>query len=130
MLGEGSGERCPVCGVPLVRGAIEQQQFLYCKRCRGMLVPMGGFMTLVEHLRTLGREPAPRSPRPTVAELRRQLRCPLCHEVMDTHPYAGPGNIVIDNCPRCTVNWLDHTELTRIATARDESPNPEAWKAL
>ena len=36
---------------------------------------------------------------------------------MDTHIYGGPGNIVIDNCPACRLNWLDFPELARIESA-------------
>jgi hypothetical protein len=32
-------------------------------------------------------------------------------QIMDTHVYGGPGNVVVDNCPRCAVKWLDHGEL-------------------
>ena len=33
--------------------------------------------------------------------------------------YGGPGNVVIDTCERCLVNWLDPGELRRIAIAPD-----------
>ena len=36
---------------------------------------------------------------------------------MDTHPYYGPGNIVIDNCPACHIIWLDAAELKAIQEA-------------
>jgi Zn-finger nucleic acid-binding protein len=36
---------------------------------------------------------------------------------MDTHYYAGPGNIVIDDCSGCRLNWLDYGELARIIHA-------------
>jgi Zn-finger nucleic acid-binding protein len=36
---------------------------------------------------------------------------------MDTHYYAGPGNIVIDDCSFCHLNWLDYGELQRITRA-------------
>jgi Zn-finger nucleic acid-binding protein len=36
---------------------------------------------------------------------------------MDTHPYYGPGNVVIDNCGRCGLVWLDFGELDRIISA-------------
>jgi Zn-finger nucleic acid-binding protein len=38
---------------------------------------------------------------------------------MIDHPYGGPGNVVIDTCERCGVNWLDPGELRRIAMAPD-----------
>jgi Zn-finger nucleic acid-binding protein len=38
---------------------------------------------------------------------------------MLAHPYGGPGNLTIDTCERCGVNWLDPGELRRIAMAPD-----------
>jgi Zn-finger nucleic acid-binding protein len=38
---------------------------------------------------------------------------------MISHLYGGPGNVVIDSCERCLVNWLDAGELQRIAAAPD-----------
>jgi hypothetical protein len=40
---------------------------------------------------------------------------------MDAHFYAGPGNIVIDDCSLCELNWLDAGELRTIAHAPDHS---------
>jgi Zn-finger nucleic acid-binding protein len=39
---------------------------------------------------------------------------------MEAHSYAGPGNVVIDSCEPCSLNWLDHGELARIAQAPDD----------
>ena len=36
---------------------------------------------------------------------------------MDTHPYYGPGNVVIDSCDRCELVWLDFGELKQIVDA-------------
>jgi Zn-finger nucleic acid-binding protein len=36
---------------------------------------------------------------------------------MQNHFYGGPGNLVIDTCERCHLNWLDPGELRRIARA-------------
>jgi len=41
---------------------------------------------------------------------------------MLAHVYGGPGNIVIDTCERCQLNWLDPGELRRIALAPDGAP--------
>jgi Zn-finger nucleic acid-binding protein len=37
--------------------------------------------------------------------------------MMDTHPYCGPGNIVIDSCNHCNVVWLDRGELGQVVNA-------------
>jgi Zn-finger nucleic acid-binding protein len=44
---------------------------------------------------------------------------------MDTHYYGGPGNVVIDDCSRCFLNWLDHGELMRIVEAPDRTYGEE-----
>ena len=36
---------------------------------------------------------------------------------MSTHPYFGPGNVVIDNCEACELVWLDFGELKQIVNA-------------
>ena len=43
---------------------------------------------------------------------------------MDTHFYAGGGNVVLDDCSRCELNWLDAGEFMSIARAPDRSPDP------
>jgi hypothetical protein len=36
---------------------------------------------------------------------------------MATHPYYGPGNVIIDTCEPCEVVWLDFGELKQIVAA-------------
>ena len=36
---------------------------------------------------------------------------------MMTHPYMGPGTIVIDTCDGCNIIWLDYGELDRVINA-------------
>lgn len=38
---------------------------------------------------------------------------------MDTHFYGGPDNVVIDDCPRCSLDWLDAGQPMRIVHAPD-----------
>lgn len=110
-------ERCPICAVPLLTAAAGGQPAFSCPRCRGLLVESERFLVLITELRAQ-RETPPEAPRPAEPrDLDRRIRCPRCHEFMDTHPYGGPGNIVIDNCPACELNWLDHGELRRIVAA-------------
>jgi Zn-finger nucleic acid-binding protein len=45
---------------------------------------------------------------------------------MEHHPYGGGGNVFLDTCESCSVNWLDRGELQRIVAA----PDPRvAWPA-
>jgi Zn-finger nucleic acid-binding protein len=130
VLGTHSEYRCPVCREALVDAAISGEFVLHCAKCRGSLIGTDTFLPVVERLREkwAGAETAARQVEQP--ELERALDCPRCGRRMDTHPYAGPGNIVIDNCPACSVNWLDYRELRRVAGATDRSPNPDAWEPL
>ena len=127
VLGEPASLDCPVCAVPLVHAAAAGMRFLYCERCRGMLLPMSVFVALVKDFRTQLGAPSivqrPADPR----DLQRQLNCPCCHERMDTHPYCGPGNVIIDSCSKCQTDWLDHNELLRIVRAPDHQLDVEEW---
>jgi Zn-finger nucleic acid-binding protein len=50
-------------------------------------------------------------------ELHRRLRCPNCGGAFDTYPHLGPGAVVIDNCTRCDLIWLDFGEIQQIVDA-------------
>lgn len=117
---EASGESCPVCATPLMHAALAKVRIRYCTRCRGMLIPMQIFMTLVEELRA-GQQGTLIPPPPDPSELQRRLSCPQCHRPMETHFYAGPGNVVLEDCSQCLLNWLDHGKLMRIVHAPDHT---------
>lgn len=124
ILGPAEDAPCPVCAVPLMHATLGRQRIRTCQRCRGMLIPMGNFLALIEELKASHtNHGVPHSPNPK--ELDRHLLCPQCHHNMDTHYYGGPGNIVIDDCSRCFLNWLDHGELMRIVEAPDRSYGEE-----
>jgi len=113
---------CPICAIPLWNATLKTSEgqgahIWSCKHCRGMMIPMGGFPDLVEQIRDSdpGAEIPPAAPDPR--DLQRKIDCPACHKHMDAHVYFGGGNVVIDSCEQCELNWLDHGELMRIARA-------------
>jgi Zn-finger nucleic acid-binding protein len=127
VLGEPAAESCPVCGVPLMHASVSGQRLRYCNHCRGMLIGMDVFVVLVQELRARfdAAGVVPEAPNPR--DLQRKLDCPQCHRRMDTHFYGGPGNIVIDDCSPCRLNWLDHGELDRIIHAPDRIYGDGGW---
>jgi Zn-finger nucleic acid-binding protein len=112
-----SDATCPTCATPLASGKLDGRPFLLCQGCEGMLVPMAEFVSVIEAVRaheTPARAVPPRQQSPGD----RIINCPACAKPMLSHFYGGPGNLVIDTCERCQLNWLDPGELRRIARAR------------
>ena len=50
--------------------------------------------------------------------LPRALACPRCGGRFETYPHFGPGNVVIDNCTKCDMIWLDFGEMRQIVDAQ------------
>lgn len=117
VLGEPSGFFCPVCRGELVSATIIGIGILCCGGCRGLLIKQEAFKVAVEYSRASASGPAD-LPKPlNKEEYKRKLKCPCCGRQMDTHPYYGPGNILIDVCMDCRMIWLDCGELGKIINA-------------
>jgi Zn-finger nucleic acid-binding protein len=118
VLERADGAPCPVCSAPLAKALLDDRHPIrYCEQCRGVLVPHGVFGDVVTTRRTFATG-APAIPGPLDdRELDRRVVCPTCRQQMDVHPYYGPGNIIIDTCPRCDVIWLDFGELKQVTDA-------------
>ncbi len=116
LFAESPAEPCPVCGVPLTHASLAGAALRACTRCHGLLIPMDAFEPL---LSALAAQPGPPQIQPPAdpTQLDRRLACPHCHQSMDTHFYAGPGNVILSDCERCRLNWLDHGKLQRLARA-------------
>ena len=118
---------CPLCGKHLVLAWIGKTRALFCESCRGLLIRSIEFSRTIEHLRSQTERPPTTAPPLNKKHLERVIYCPYCGKGMDTHPYAGPSNIVIDNCPTCGVNWLDHAELHTIVHSPVRKRKDERW---
>lgn len=115
---------CPACQGFLSNSLIEKFPLHYCQSCWGLLVSMDDFLPLTETLRSYRHRPAayiaPRGPQSDGPA----RVCPKCSCTMNHHPYGGPGNVWIDTCERCSVNWLDKGELQKIVSAPDPALAP------
>jgi Zn-finger nucleic acid-binding protein len=113
---EATHKKCPTCGTGLTEGRLDGNPVSFCVTCEGMLIAMDQFVSVIEAVRA-HEEPArtvsPRKQTPGD----RAISCPGCGTPMLSHFYGGPGNIVLDTCERCRLNWLDPGELRRIARA-------------
>jgi len=119
VLEEPSPLHCPICDIALVHASVARQRMLYCGRCHGMLVGMDNFVAMVHNVRTRHEISGEPSHQPDWTEMDRRIKCPQCSEQMDTHPYGGGGNVIIEDCEHCSLNWLDYGELERIVQAPD-----------
>jgi DNA-directed RNA polymerase subunit RPC12/RpoP len=129
ILGEAAELDCPVCRQPLLTAVIEafplehahtpddRYAVLACGGCRGLLLRQADLPPILRELRARVDGPAVPARPYAPQELGRRLACPRCGKRMDTHPYGGPGNVVIDNCMDCGLVWLDSEELGKIAHA-------------
>jgi Zn-finger nucleic acid-binding protein len=125
LLGEARDQACPLCNLPLQQATLAKVPLLYCSKCQGMLASMEIFADLIDAARA--RHPGTIAEPPIdPADLNRHIGCPKCHRPMDTHTYCGPGNVVMDTCENCQLNWLDRGELARIAQAPNDAPNDRA----
>lgn len=112
------GTLCPNCQAPLHLATLDNTYRGYqCRDCRGLLLTRSSFRLTVETRRARATTP-PDLPKPlNREELNRKVQCPLCQQPMMTHPYMGPGTIVIDTCDKCNIIWLDYGELNRVVNA-------------
>ena len=129
LLEEPSGVACPVCREELVAGSVDRIRVQACSHCLGILTDNSG---LLHFLRFVDVEPGaaelpPRPLRPE--ELARRVACPSCDRKMDTHPYSGPGNVVIDSCANCGLVFLDHGELDAITRANARENGLRQWRS-
>ena len=109
---------CVACRQPLTSAMLDETHSVrYCRSCRGVLIERRSFAGVVEKRRAW----ATGTPEPPVPlnrqDLERKVRCPACTGPMTTHPYYGPGNVVIDGCETCELIWLDFGELEQIVDA-------------
>jgi hypothetical protein len=84
-----------------------------------MLIQMDTFVAIVHNLRAHHEISAEAAHQPDWNEMDRRIKCPQCGQDMDTHPYGGGGNVIIEDCEGCELNWLDYGELERIVLAPD-----------
>ena len=116
-LGESADINCPCCDVELQRALIDKTPIAYCQTCNGMLIHAPSMAVLVRDKRSAYRGPDDDPTLIDTAALNIKRDCPVCHEQLETYPYYGPGNCVIDSCRKCELVWLDKGELSKIIRA-------------
>jgi Zn-finger nucleic acid-binding protein len=115
-IGEVTDRHCPGCQTALASGKLDGRPLSFCQRCEGLLIEMENFVAMIDAARA-HEEPSATIPPRRQAPGDRTITCPACRRPMLSHFYGGPGNLVIDTCERCLLNWLDPGELRRIARA-------------
>jgi Zn-finger nucleic acid-binding protein len=116
---------CPCCSDILQTGELDGHKALYCRRCYGILVRNAAFGEVVRDRRAARGPHDSQGVRPIdTTQYERTLQCPSCRNRMETHPYYGPGNVVIDSCSDCGYVWLDHGELATLERAAGR-PEPK-----
>lgn len=127
VIGGAARHDCPVCTEPLAHAAIDGHAVEYCQACRGFLAANATFNQIVQVKRARNGGQEPVAIPFDQEELRRRLPCPGCRKPMDTHPYHGGGNAVIDTCHRCRLVWLDAGEITVLGRYPARAPKPPVY---
>ena len=113
---------CPMCSEMLSTARIDGYKGWRCKSCRGILTFQESFWEIVKERRKK-IEGSPGEPKPLNRdELSRRITCPCCGEMMETHPYFGPGQFVIETCRFCGLIWLDYGEFDKAINAPKNNP--------
>ena len=120
LLDETSPYACPMCRQPIVSAVVRDVRIFSCPNCHGNLIDQSKLLPILR----LAQSSAPKNelpPRPPgKSELGRSVICPSCQKKMNSYPYGGPGNIIIQGCEQCRLVWLDFGELSRIVRAFSE----------
>lgn len=108
---------CPACGQRMNAALMDDVSAEHCSGCRGVLLESELFAKVIANRRREfdGVDDLPTPIDSLQLEIRRD--CPACHKRMETHPYYGPGNAVIDFCGRCRLIWLDAGEPVALVKA-------------
>jgi Zn-finger nucleic acid-binding protein len=117
LLDELSSFPCPMCGHSLVSAAIKDVRILSCPNCRGNLIDQSKMLPILSHAKSLDATNEAFLSASNKAELTQTALCPSCRKMMNTYPYGGPGNIIIQGCDECRLIWLDFGELSKIIHA-------------
>lgn len=106
---------CPVCpDANLVVAEFHGTQVCACSQCKGFLLDSESLGFLVTGLRANYKGPEDKPELIKTRELDERMNCPACYQYMYTHPYYGPGNVVINSCGECKLNWLDQGEFAKL----------------
>lgn len=108
---------CPACGLRLNKALMDQATVEHCPACHGVLLAGDLFAHIIENRRREYRGADEVAAPIETAQLSVRRDCPSCGQRMETHPYYGPGNTVLDACGRCDLIWLDAGETTVLVKA-------------
>lgn len=109
---------CPVCfDQHLQVATLKSSQVCACSCCLGFLIDSISLGSLIGILRAEYKGADDKPVMMDRTELESKFNCPACFDPMYTHPYHGPGNVVLNSCSQCQLNWLDAGELSKIVRA-------------
>jgi len=116
VLSDTSGLNRPVCAVPLAQAALDAHKLCYCTQCRGILIAVPVFESLLDQVC------AKQAGAWTIAR-RRPGGTAAANPVPAMRPPDGyallrrSGQLGIDDYAACKLNWMDKGKLTRIVRA-------------
>lgn len=119
---DGDALPCPVCRRPLRPAILDDRcRIDTCQECAGILIQREAFADTLMAKRRGAVTPAILPPPVGAREMERRVVCPSCAKTMITDWYYGGGHVIIDQCVRCNLIWLDGGEFATLIAA----PGPD-----
>lgn len=132
--GESSVIHCPRCGTTLEPVAFGRATLDRCPDCEGLLVPVRGFVPLLDGLvARLAADVDPEAVIERAGDVGPIGVCPVCQGPTTHDGYQGTHLARIDRCGPCAVVWVDGAELVTVvrlhARTRRRGDERTAWHA-
>jgi|GEM_PF-4050777 len=103
---------CPRCNVLLLAGDFKDIPVHKCNSCHGMLFPRAQLVLILKRFHPDMSFSVSLDTHVEKVENEHGLcHCPSCNQLMSNFGYMGCDQIIIDNCGKCKLIWVDALEL-------------------
>lgn len=109
--------KCPKCSNLMHEKAYESSAVTECLSCRSIWLTGSSITNIIKDSSQIFHEREAKAIFAILEQLPktdRKLKCPVCHQTMDSHPYAANRDVYIDRCPNNHGLFLDGSELEAI----------------
>lgn len=116
---------CPECGTALAGGIYDGITFSECPQCAGIWFFTDDLQHLeAQNVHDLNAIDLLQQPVKPVTSPPALLACPMCGGAMQQFNFASGSPVVVHACRACRGLWMEHGQLTQMATALESAVKP------